>query len=455
MDAALQPAPAKRTTAFLGHPAGLAVLAGTEAWERFSFYGMQSLLTLYMIDHLLIPGRAAHVPGLSALRGVLAGGSPIGAAAFASKIFGLYTASVYITPVLGSLLADRWLGRTRAIVAGCLVMAAGHFAMAFDASFLPALALLITGCGLLKGNIASQVGGLYAEGDGRRTDAFQIFSTAVAVGVIAAPLVCGTLADVDGWHWGFGAAGVGMVVAAGIYLAGRRFLPSDTNAASKARKPPIQSGTSAKWRVIAAQLVLVGLMAISFIGNNQVYNIYLVWAKDAANLQVLGYTMPVAWLVSYDAIISTALLPGAVLAWRWLGRRGITAHELTKITGGAAFAVLGSLLLAAAAAWSARTGQKVPLSLLLLFHIVNGLAFVHLLPVGLSLFSRTAPPGLNATMIGVFYTLFFGTNLMVGWIGAAYPTMTHTAFWLMQAGFMAVSAGALAAAYRPLRAALK
>jgi POT family proton-dependent oligopeptide transporter len=431
----------ERLPSFLGHPPGLGVLAFTEAFERFSFYGMQSLLTLYMIDHLLRPG--VFVPGLGALHGVLGGEG----AAFASKIFGLYTAAVYVTPVLGSLLADRFLGRTRAIVGGCLLMAAGHFAMAFDASFLPALGLLIAGCGLLKGNIASQVGGLYAAGDARRVDAFQIFSAAVAVGVIAAPLVCGTLAAVSGWHWGFGAAGVGMVIAACVYVGGRGALPVDALVVAAAR----EAGAG---RVVAAQLALVVLLAVAFVGNNQVYNIYLVWARDAVDLHVLGHVMPVTWLVSYDAVVSTAMLPAAVLVWRALARRGIAAHELTKITGGTVCAVFASLLLAAGAAWSARTGLQVPLALLLVFHVVNSVAFVHLLPVGLALFSRTAPAGLNATMIGVFYTLFVGTNLLVGWIGSWYGAMSHAAFWGVQAGLMAAAAGAMILAYRPLRAAL-
>jgi POT family proton-dependent oligopeptide transporter len=158
--------------------------------------------------------------------------------------------------------------------------------------------------------------------------------------------------------------------------------------------------------------------------------------------------------VSYDAVISTAMLPAAVAMWRALGRRGIFAHELTKMTGGAAFSVVGSLLLAAGAAWSAHAGVLVPLWVLLLFHVVNSVAFVHLLPVGLSLFSRTAPAALNATMLGVFYTLFFGTNLMVGWIGAQYGAMGHAAFWLLQAGLMAAGAAVMAALYRPLRGAL-
>ncbi len=433
------------TDPIFGHPAGLWVLAGTEAWERFSFYGMQALLTLYMIDHLLLPARAGAVPGLAGLRRtveIFTG--PLSAGAFASEIFGMYTAAVYVTPVLGSLLADRVLGRTAAVMIGCALMAAGHFAMAFDAAFLPALVLLICGCGLLKGNIASQVGGLYAAGDVRRTDAFQIFSMAIAIGVIAAPLVCGSLADFFGWHFGFGAAGVGMLIAAAVYVAGRGTLPRDAVRVA----PPVSAGGGA--RVVVAQLTLLPLLAMCFIGNNQVYNIYLVWARDNAQL----HGLPVTWLVSYDAAISTAMLPIAVGVWRTLGRRGIFAHELTKITGGAACAVLASLMLAAGAAWSARTGQKVPLALLLGFHVVNSIAFVHLLPVGLSLFSRTAPPRLNATMLGLFYTLFFGTNLMVGAIGARYADMAHSAFWLLQAGLMSAATLALFALYRPLRRAL-
>jgi POT family proton-dependent oligopeptide transporter len=451
MDASAALPPPRADTHFLGHPAGLGVLAATEAWERFSFYGMQALLTLYMIDHLLVPAHAAGVPGLAALRRVLeAVAGPLSPGAFASEIFGLYTAAVYVTPVLGSLLADRVLGKTAAIMTGCGLMAAGHFAMAFDASFLPALALLVAGCGLLKGNIASQVGGLYAAGDARRTDAFQIFTAAVAVGVIVSPLVCGTLADVYGWHWGFGAAGVGMLVAAAIYVAGRRALPADATVVVAARG----AMDAAARRALVAQLCLLPLLAISFVGNNQVYNIYLVWARDAADLRVFGHAMPVTWLVSYDAVVSTLMLPVAVWVWRVLARRGVYAHELTKITGGAAFAVVGSLLLAAAASWSARTGARVPLAVLLLFHVVNSVAFVHLLPVGLSLFSRTAPAGLNATMLGVFYTLFFGTNLLVGWIGAQYGTMSHAGFWLLQAGLMAGAAAAMAVFFRPLRRAL-
>ncbi len=205
--AAEAPAPAG-DRGFLGHPVGLAYLAFTEAWERFSFYGMQALLVLYMVDQALRPGHVEHIVGFPALKAAIDGGArPMTTLALASAIFGLYTASVYFTPVLGGLVGDRWLGRRRAVTLGAVVMAAGHFLMAFEAAFLGALLLLIAGCGLLKGNIASQVGRLYGPDDPRRDDAFQIFVLGINAGVIAAPLVCGTLGEVYGWRYGFTAAG--------------------------------------------------------------------------------------------------------------------------------------------------------------------------------------------------------------------------------------------------------
>ena len=213
--------------AFLGHPRGLGYLAFTEAWERFSYYGMQSLLVLYMAKYLLLPGHVEHVaffgeftrlPLYSSLRGP----------ALASAIFGTYAALVYFTPTFGGLIADRWLGRRRTVLAGALLMALGHFLMAFEASFLFALLALVVGSGLFKGNLASQIGGLYQPGDLRRADAFQIYYLAINAGVIISPLVTGTLGEKVGWHWGFGAAGVGMLISIAIYLSGQRYLPPET-----------------------------------------------------------------------------------------------------------------------------------------------------------------------------------------------------------------------------------
>src|SRR5690242_20159487 len=162
--------------AFFGHPKALGYLAFTEAWERFSYYGMQSLLVLYMVDRLLYPGHIERIAGFGPFRHVLEEiyRGPLSVQALASAIFGLYTGLVYLTPIAGGFVADRILGRTRTITLGALLMAAGHFLMAFDFTFLAALSCLLIGVGCFKGNLASQVGGLYETGDNRRADAFQI-----------------------------------------------------------------------------------------------------------------------------------------------------------------------------------------------------------------------------------------------------------------------------------------
>ncbi|HZL00244.1 MAG TPA: MFS transporter, partial [Caulobacteraceae bacterium] len=167
---------APRVRTFVGHPLGLGYLVFAEAWERFSYYGMLSLLVLYMSEQLLLPGHVGHVAGFGAFRaGIEAVTGHLTPPALASMIGGLYGGLVYLTPLGGGLIADRWLGRTRTVTIGACLMALGHFLMAFEVSFLVALACLLVGVGCFKGNISSQVGELYAPGDLRRADAFQVF----------------------------------------------------------------------------------------------------------------------------------------------------------------------------------------------------------------------------------------------------------------------------------------
>ena len=445
---------------FLGHPVGLAYLAFTEAWERFSFYGMQALLVLYMVDQLLRPGHIGRVLAFAPLRGMLeAASGPLSTQALASQVFGLYTALVYVTPVFGGILGDRWLGRRGAITLGAILMAAGHFLMAFESVFLAALLLLICGCGLLKGNIASQVGRLYPEADPRRSDAFQIYILAVNAGVIAAPLVCGTLGEVYGWHYGFAAAGVGMLIGLSIYLAGYKHLPHDrlpgrSAATAREANAPRAELSRREWLSVAALVALLPVLALAFVGNNQIYNVYMIWAQDNADLQVFGLHMPVTWLQSYDAALGVAGLTLAVWFWRRMADRGYAPHELTKLAIGCAMSIFGFLLLAFAAWLQVRTGGKVAIGWLLAFQALNTLAYVNILPVGLALFSRASPPAVNATMIGVFYLLFFAANLMVGWIGSLYETMGHATFWLIHGGLSGLSAAIILILYRPLKSVL-
>lgn len=445
-------APPTRKRTFFGHPVGLGYLAFTEACERFSFYGMQTLLVLYMIDRALKPGHVGHILGFGALRTFVRSiwGGPPGIQALASEIFGLYTATVYVTPLIGGWLGDKWLGRTRTILFGASLMAAGQFLMASESTLVIALVCLVFGAGLIKGNIAAQVGGLYPDDHARRDEAFQIFVLAVNAGVIAAPIICGWLGEKVDWSYGFIAAGVGMLLAIAIYLAGRRHLPPDT----VATRPGVTRAplTPAEWRRIFALVVIIPIIAVAFVINNQIYNAYIVWAQDTANLSIFGWRMPVTWLLSYDAGVSTAFLAGAVFVWRWLANKGIVPHELTKIAWGCAISILGALWLALAAYMSG--AGKVALPWLIVFHIINTVGFVSLYPFAIALFSRAAPASVNALMIGIFYLSLFGTNLLVGWVGALYSTMSHTDFWLLHAGMCAASTVAILLLYRPLRTTL-
>src|SRR5438270_3745877 len=191
-------------------------------------------------------------------------------------------------------------------------MSAGHFLMAFDFSFLLALTCLLTGVGCFKGNLASQVGALYTTGDNRRAEAFQIYYIFINAGVIASPLITGTLGEKVGWHYGFGAAGVGMVFGLIIYLSGRKHLPPDSPVVEEKHAT---AGAPAKTKLtrrekmgIVALLVLLPFLTIAIIPNQQILNAYLVWAQDHANLVFLGTKMPTSWLITLDSVISVSFL---------------------------------------------------------------------------------------------------------------------------------------------------
>src|SRR2546429_5387585 len=194
-----------RAATFFGHPKGLFFLAATEAWERFSYYGMTALLALYMVNQLLLPGHVEHIGGFSGFRATVESiVGPLSTQALASQIFGLYSGFVYFTPLLGGMIADRWIGQRNGVVIGALSMSAGHIAMTFDQSFLVALLLLVIGSGFLKGNISAQVGALYPpEDEARRTRGFGIFSTGIHIGAVVGPFLCGLLSQGYCWPYRF------------------------------------------------------------------------------------------------------------------------------------------------------------------------------------------------------------------------------------------------------------
>ncbi len=412
--------------AFLGHPKGLGYLAFVEGCERFSYYSMQTLLVLYMTKYLLLPAHIGGVTGLSWLQQTLYNGKE--GQPLASAIFGDYTSLVYLTPIVGGFIADRWLGRRATLIAGGAVMALGHFLMAFEGMFLFALLSLIVGVGLFKGNIASQVGELYDAKDLRRAMAFQIFYVAINVSVIAAPLVSGTLGERYGWHYGFATAGVVMVLGLLLYIKAGPWLPADNR--PKPGDAPAAKMTSADWPRLVALILLVPVLSVSLLTNQEIFNAYLVWADEHFQLTFFGQTLPTTWMITIDAALSFSMLVAVAAFWKWRSSvTGTEPDELGKMIIGSFFTIAGGLCLYAAAL--TQGSGKIGLSWPVLFHLLNSIGFAHILPVSLALFTKVAPKAITATVVGIYYFAFFGANKMVGTIGGWYSTMPTPQFWLL------------------------
>ncbi len=429
---------------FRGHPTGLYYLAFTEAWERFSYYGMTALVVLYMVNQLLLPGQAEQVAGLEALRGAIESVvGPLSTQALASQIFGLYAGFVYFTPLLGGLIADRWIGQRNAVVIGALCMSAGHVAMAFDRSFLLALLLLVVGSGFLKGNISAQVGALYPrEEEARRTRGFAIFSMAINVGAMAGPLVCGLLAQLYGWHTGFGVAAIFMLGGLATYLAGYRHLPA------RVERRTHEGGrlTRADWRVIAALVAVMAITIFQSVAYLQLVNVLAVWIQQHVALELGGFRVPVPWFQSIDPFTSILAVP--LLFWLWARQAAGRGEpgDLGKIGTGAFLCMVANLLLVAGiyAAGDAPVSPLWPL----LYCALQGVAFLYYWPTLLALVSRAAPASVNATMMGFAFMSLFVANNLIGWIGGFYEKMTPIAFWAMHAA-IAAAGGLLVLAFGP------
>ena len=435
---------APRSGGFLGHPCGLFFLAFTEAWERFSYYGMTALLVLYMVNQLLLPGHVEHVAGFAAFRSALESVfGPLSTQALASQIFGLYSGFVYFTPVLGGWVADRWIGQRSAVVLGALAMSGGHIAMAFDRSFLLALLLLVAGSGLLKGNISAQVGGLYPQHDeARRTRGFAIFSTGINFGAVVGPLVCGFLGERYGWHIGFGTAAIFMLAGLATYLSGYRYLPAKVERKVLAATPM----TRADWKIVAALLAVMGIAVFQSIAYYQLANVLPVWLQQHADMNAGGFVVPIPWYQSIDPLFSILSVPVLFGLWRWQQRHGGEPSELGKIGQGAWICALANLVLVAAIAAAGR--RQVLWVWPFVYCALQGVAFLYYWPTLLALVSRAAPAKINATMMGICFLTLFVANNLIGWIGTFYEQMTPLSFWLLHAG-IAAAGGVLVLVFGP------
>ena len=428
-----------------GHPKGLYYLSFTEMWERFSFYGMSALLTLYMVKDLLLPENASQVIGLSALRNVFEFRGPMSDVAFSAIIYGWYAGLVYFTPIVGGWVADRILGAKRTVMIGVLLMSAGHVAMSFYASFLIALLLLILGSGFLKGNISAQVGALYPRSDESiRSRGFTIFSTGICIGAASGPFVTGLVAVLYGWHAGFAVAAALMLVALVVYILGQRHLPDDRPLQHKrVTTPPL---TSDERKRVAVLLLVIALTIPAEIAYPMVWSIGILWVDQYVNLATSLGEMPSSWFSSMDSIGAILAAPALVAFWTWQANRGSEPTSVTKVGIGTVI-IAGAALLFAYGNLGLEAPDSVGAGWAVAGWLIMGLAWMYYWPTTLAIVSRAAPAGMASTLMGVAFLSPFVAHVLAGWVGSYFDQMTPSVFWAMDAA-IALTGGVVILLFR-------
>ena len=422
-----------RADDFFGHPRGLACLIAVEGFWAFGYFGLQAVLTLYMTHQLLTPGHVEHVLGFAAYRHMLEGGGPpLSALEIASQTYGLLTSASYALPLLGALVADRWLGQRRTMILGLVVLAAAMATLVTEQGFLIACGLIVLGTGLLKCNLMVQIGRLYAPDDPRRTSAFAYYLICANIGSFSSPLIAGTLAEKVSYRAGLIALAVGMALALVAYLAGHAHIPKDPLriARSGAAKPP-----PLHRRDLTVALVLVAALVpevLYFGAYNQAFDIFPVWAADHVQRHLFGLEMPVTWFSTLDGLLTIAGAMGAIRLWDWQTRRGQPMGDMSRMAVGSALGAIGFGILALAAA--AAGSGKAPLWTGVAFFLFVDLAIPWIDTVTMALVSRAAPVSINATMMGVYGLSIAAGYFATGQLGRLYAHLSPAAFWGVHAG---------------------
>lgn len=425
---------------FFGHPRSLMTLFLTEMWERFSYYGMRALLVLYMTQYLFIEaqhgkkiwGYATLESGLTSIFGEMT------TQGLSSQIYGIYTGLVYFTPFFGGMIADRYWGKRKAIYVGGALMSIGHFLMAVESLFFPALLFLIIGNGFFKPNISTQVGDLYEPGDARRDSGFTLFYMGINLGAILSPLVCGTLGQKVGWHWGFGAAGVGMLISLAIYHMGSKNLPESKilkvkeEIHKKSRVPLTKAEWARTWSLTFLCLVTVFFWGV----YEQQGNTLQLWADQNTDWNFFGWEMPSTWYQSFNPLIILIFAPVLDLFWSRQNKRGKEPSTVVKMALGCFLGVV-ALVIMYMAARAVGPGKG---SVIWLFGstLMLTIGELYISPIGLSLVTKVAPAKIVSMMMGVWFISSFFGNYAAGYIGSFYESMPKEDFFLLLAGLGAI-----------------
>ena len=401
---------------WFGQPRGLTILFLTNMWEQFSYYGMRALLVYYMTKQLML-GQGT-----------------------SSFVYGAYTACAYFTPILGGVIADRLLGKRRAIILGASIMAAGHFMMTFESLFYVALVTIALGNGLFLPSLPSQIDHLYAPGDPRRSWAYNVYYLGVNVGGFLAPLACGSIGEIYGWHYGFGVAGIGMLLGLVIYLSGQRYLP-DVPAARSVTSRSV-AGSKERPRIDRRTVLLLLALALSVTvfrsAYEQVGNTVALWMDASVDRSAGHLSIPMTWFQSLNSLFVIVFTQPLLAAWRRQAEKG-REQKLARRMAFGALIVAASYLLLALLAWS-HGDRLVGWPWLVLFFAVLTLGELFILPTGLGVFARLAPPGFGATTVAAWFLTIFSGSLSAGLIGVLWSRTGHAAFFTLLTGLAATAA---------------
>jgi POT family proton-dependent oligopeptide transporter len=393
------------TAGWAGHPRGLSTLFFTEMWERFSYYGMRAFLILYLVAPATSGGLGFN-------------------AADAASVYGTYTGSAWGAAILGGLVADRLLGQFNAVLVGGVIIALGHFTLAFKAlpAFYTGLALVALGTGLLKPNVSTLVGSLYEQGDRRRDPGFSIFYMGINSGGLLGPIVAGYLAQRVDWHAGFACAGIGMACGLAQYwLTRERLRPGlERLARDKAARRQTATSTaassagftSAEWSRIVAIVIFFVFASLFWGAYEQAGSTLNLFADQYSTLTILNYTFPSSWLQSVQPVCVVLFAP--IFAWLWRRLGKYEPSSPTKFAYGLLFVSLAFLLLVPAGAF-AQAGSKVSPWWLIVAYAITEVGELCLSPVGLSVVTKLSPARVVGLMMGVFFLSNAAGNKIAGW----------------------------------------
>ncbi len=472
--------------AYKVHPHGLFILFFTEMWERMSYYGMRALLVLYMTKYLLAdPVRFQSVIGLDFLKGIIEAGkgTPLDIQPFSSELYGLYTGFVYLSPFFGGILADKVLGKKKTVYVGAILMAIGHFLMAFEMSFLLALFFLILGNGAFKPNISSQVGNLYPEGDSRRDGAFTLFYMGINLGAFFSPILCANFAQwlavsmghtepQATWHIGFTLAGIGMLLGVLIYHFGRKHLPPETaTLAPESERAGITLKTIGAFFgvmvgfffFLALPMAIKLVVGVAILGavaffisklSNQIErgkvtalvvlciltiffwavfeqqgNTLQLWADEKADWTLLGGRAET--YQSFNPFFIFIFAPILDTWWAIQARKGKKSSSVRKMAIGS-FLAGGSFLFMAWGSTQVTVDKSlINLTWLAVTTFIFTMGELYLSPIGLSFVTKVAPPRMLAMMMGMWFLSSFIGNYLAGYMGGFYSSMSNQSFFMM------------------------